>query len=194
MFRLIIPVVLILGSIGLFVSYTNPTYKSLGELRATYAAYNEALANSKKLFEIRNELTTKYNSLSVTDREKLETLLPDNIDNIRFILDIEEISRPHGRNMRPRDVKYDPNAQNNTGQTPTAQTTPSQLQALNRDYGEFQLDFSVSGTYDTFVKFVKDMERNLRIIDIEEVTFSTPVDGSNIYKYNFRVKTYWLKN
>ncbi len=197
MFRLIVPIILLAVSIGLFVSYTNPTYRSLGELRATYSAYNEALSNSKKLLDIRNDLTARYNAISAEDRQKLETMLPDNVDNIRFILDIEEISRPYGQAMRPRDVKYDPNAQE-VATKKTAQATPGQLEAQNRPYGEFELEFASTGTYSNFVKFLRDMEKNLRIVDITSITFAAPdtvgVANTGQYKYNFEVKTYWLKN
>lgn len=195
MMRLIIPIMIVAASIGLFVSYTNPMFKSLKDLRVSFAAYDEALGNSKKLLDIRNALTDKYNSLLPEDRRKLETLLPDNIDNIRFILDIEEIARPYG--MRPRDVEFDPNAEENAlKQTP--KTTPGQLQAQTKSYGEFELDFSVIGTYQEFLGFVGDLEKNLRLVDIVSVDFTsaentlTPL--SNEYKFNVRVKTYWLKS
>jgi Tfp pilus assembly protein PilO len=195
MMRLIFPMIIVAASIGLFVSYTNPMFQSLKSLRTSFAAYDEALSNSKKLLDIRNELTDKYNALLPQDRRKLETLLPDNIDNIRFILDIEEIARPYG--MRPRDVEFDPNAEENS-QKQTPQTTPGQIAAQTKSYGEFELDFSVIGTYQEFLGFVGDLERNLRLIDIISVDFSsventlTPL--SNEYKFNLRVKTYWLKS
>lgn len=197
MFRLVVPIVLLGVAVGLFVTYTNPTYKSLTDLRSTYSAYNEALANSKKLLDIRNDLTTRYNAISAEDRQKIETMLPDNVDNIRFILDIEEISRPYGQTMRPRDVKYDPNAQD-TATKKTAQATPGQIEAQNRNYGEFELEFSSTGNYSSFVSFLRDLEKNLRIVDITSITFASPDTGTvaatGQYKYNFKVKTYWLKN
>jgi len=192
--RLIIPIIIVVASFGLFVSYTNPMFKSLKSLRASFAAYDEALSNSKKLLDIRNELTDKYNSLLPEDRRKLETLLPDNIDNIRFILDIEEIARPYG--MRPRDVDFDPNTEENTKKQ-TPQTTSGQIAAQTKSYGEFELNFSVIGTYQEFLGFVGDLEKNLRLVDVISVSFSsventlTPL--SNEYKFNVTVKTYWLK-
>ena len=53
--------------------------------------------------------------------------------------------------------------------------------------------------YNNFINFTRDLESNLRIVDISSIEFlsSTSVlSGSSpdSYKYNFKVKTYWLKN
>ena len=74
-----------------------------------------------------------------------------------------------------------------------------------KDYGVFDLEFSTSGSYDNFINFTKDLEKNLRIVDISSISFSSEVSSgiggaglktisSEIYKYDFKIKTYWLKN
>jgi hypothetical protein len=85
------------------------------------------------------------------------------------------------------------------GTTPIAGTTN---EAINEDYGVWNLEFSTEGSYNNFIKFTKDMEKNLRLVDIASVTFSA-ADGAgsskssianDVYKYSFKIKTYWLKN
>ncbi len=57
-------------------------------------------------------------------------------------------------------------------------------------------------SYNNFINFTKDMEKNLRLVDISSVEFSAAEGSSNsksgnsndVYKYNFKIKTYWLKN
>ena len=73
-------------------------------------------------------------------------------------------------------------------------------QVSRKDYGVWNLGFSTQGTYSNFVNFVKDLEKNLRIVDIVSVDFSSSSGIgvnpalSSIYKYDFKIKTYWLKN
>jgi hypothetical protein len=51
---------------------------------------------------------------------------------------------------------------------------------------------------------LKDLENNLRIVDISNITFSSDTSGGGVavgkpkskdsYTYGFTIKTYWLKN
>src|SRR3989344_3137700 len=104
MTRFILPVILIGISIAVFSMFTSPIYNQMAGLRTKAASYNEALSNSKALENERDKLTTKYNSINPDDLIKLQKLLPENIDNIRLILEIEQIALPYG--MVLKNVKY----------------------------------------------------------------------------------------
>ena len=75
---------------------------------------------------------------------------------------------------------------------------------LQKDYGVWNLEFSTMGTYNNFLNFSRDLQSNLRIVDIAAVQFSStdtrvaPLVGKlssdEVYKYSFKIKTYWLKN
>jgi len=199
MIRLILPFILIGFAIAGFFVFTSPLYKDISTLKGEVSSYNEALDNSKALENERDKLTAKYNAISVDDLAKLQKLLPDNIDNIRLILEIEKVASPYG--MVLKDVKYDAiekdtpkNAAVSQGGVQGGRTvlTPQ------KDYGVWNLSFSVSSTYNNFLNFTKDLENNLRIVDISSVSFSSDTDAktnpSGIYKYDFNIKTYWLKN
>lgn len=196
MTRFILPIIFIGISIGTFFMVTNPIYQQIPILRAEVDSYNEALNNSKALENERDKLTSKFNSINKEDLDKLEKLLPDNIDNIRLILEIEKIASPYG--MVLKDVKY--NAEESVEAKPTnaKQAGSATKPANNKDYKVLNMEFSVSGTYNNFINFTKDLESNLRIVDISSISFSSEVDSktnpSGLYKYNFKIKTYWLKN
>ncbi len=192
MFKFVFPALMTVAAIVLFVVFTNPTYKDVGQLRTVQAAYDQALNNSQELLKVRNELTTKYNNLSTTDRDRLTKLMPDTVDNIRLIIDTQNIALSHG--MTLKDIKYDARAQSNATPNANAPTTPNQLAANQKDYGTFQLEFSVTGSYQNFQAFLTDMEQSLRLVDIESVTFQAADAGSSAMKYVIRVRTYWLKS
>ena len=101
-----------------------------------------------------------------------------------------------------KDVKYSVKDAN-TGTTTAVGAIVQDGSAKSKDYGIFDLEFSTSGTYDNFINFTKDMESNLRIVDISSIVFSSDLGGvvnnpktnsPEVYKYNFKIKTYWLKN
>lgn len=206
MMRFIMPIVLIAIAISLFFVFTNPLYNDVSLLRAEVASYNEALDNSKALENERDKLTAKYNAIDPNNLTKIEKLLPQNVDNIRLILEIEQIAKPYG--MVLKDVKYNTDEKDGTTQAGggDAVIQPGRLpKDVSKNYGAFDLEFSITGTYNDFVNFTKDLENNLRIVDVVSVTFtsdslnvssdpSKKVVGPDVYKYNIKIRTYWLKN
>ncbi len=210
MTRFILPVILIGISIAVFSMFTSPIYNQMAEFRAKAASYNEALSNSKTLENERDKLTTKYNSISPDDLLKLQKLLPENINNIRLILEIEQIAMPYG--MVLKNVKYSVTSDKDTpnkgaSSTSTPSSKPRGSSLLGKDYGVWDLEFSTAGTYSNFLNFLRDLESNLRIVDISSIQFSSGADTklnsspsssnsspSEAYKYDFKIKTYWLKN
>jgi Tfp pilus assembly protein PilO len=206
--RFIMPIILIGISLSVFFVFTNPIYNDISLLPAQVASYNEALDNSKALENERDKLTAKYNAINPDNLVKLEKLLPANVDNIRLILEIEKIASPYGMSLK--DVKYSTvdSATAVAAAAATTTTTTNTVQgggtvsSTSKDYGVFDLEFSVSGSYNDFINFTKSLESNLRIVDITSITFSSETSASvksdpsslEIYKYDFKIKTYWLKN
>lgn len=205
MTRFITPIILIGIAVTVFFLFTNPIYTSsnraapgIVELRAQASSFDEALSNSKALENERDKLTAKYNSINPTDLANLQKLLPNNVDNIRLILEIGQIAAPY--NMVLKDVKYNAKENTSTAAENTIQGGGN-LKEAPKDYGIFDLEFSTSGTYNNFISFTRDLERNLRIVDISSISFSSSGTGgagstkaSDVYTYNFKIKTYWLKN
>ena len=188
MTRFLIPLLLICASVALFIVFVNPTYTEVGELRQQQQAYDEALVNSRKLLEKRNQLSEVYNSFSTEDRDRLMKLMPDNVDNIRLIIDIQRVAAKYG--MIPRDIKFDAVTRSAAN---TTSVTPDQVNQAKRDYGSFDLEFALIGTYENFVAFVRDLEKSLRIVDISSVTFGVE-EGKTALHFTIKTKTYWLKN
>ena len=203
MTRFIMPIILVGIAISVFFVFANPLYNEISTIREEVKSYNEALDNSKALENERDKLTAKYNAINPENLTKLEKLLPENVDNIRLILEIERIALPYG--MVLKDVKY------NTADADSVTASGAVIQGggvartTPKDYGIFDLEFSTTGNYRNFINFTKDLENNLRIVDMSSITFSSdsisPSSNPNsktvpseIYKYNFKIKTYWLKN
>ena len=203
MFKFVSAIILITFSVVGFFIVTKPLYENISDLKIQATAYNQALTNANSLESEKDKLTQKYNSMSTENLAKLNKLLPDNVDNIRLILEIGQVALPYG--MVLKNVKYDVVSSKPEDSTVAAGTAPTTdvSGAPLKDYGDWDLEFSVSGTYDNFISFLNDLENNLRIIDISSIDFSSNSSGTgtnlttnqtNTYNYNFKIKTYWLKN
>lgn len=208
MMQFIMPIILIGISVAVFFVYSNPIYNDMGGLRTQIESYDKALSNSKVLKNEIDKLTTKFNSIDKDDLEKIQKLLPENIDNIRLILEIEDIAKPYG--MALKNIKYNPTSKD----VPTAEGEIQRNEedlAAPKDYGIWDLEFSTSGTYNNFLNFTRDLQGNLRIVDISSIQFASDTTtattsgssgsgGASVspspesYDYSFKIKTYWLKN
>lgn len=194
MLRLIGPFTLIIVAFVGFFTLVSPNYDEVKSLKAQVTSYNEVLNDSKSLENERDKLTKKFNTMTSENLDKLEKLIPDNVDNIHLILEVEKLASPYG--MVLRDIKYDTLKKEKTPVNEVFQSGTTNLPS-QKNYGTWDLEFSTEGSYSNFLKFLKDLESNLRIVDITSVQFSsvtTSTANPDVYKYGFQVKTYWLKN
>jgi len=200
MMRFIIPILLIgLSGAGFFI-LISPKYQEVVALKAQVSAYDKALTNSKTLEDERDKVIKKSNDITATNKEKIEKMLPDSIDNIRLILEIQELASVYGMSLK--DVRYEDEKKAEEGAAEVVQVGIID-ESSNEDYGVWDLEFTTEGSYSNFINFTKDIEKNLRLVDISSVKFSsltatnskgvsiTPTDN---YNYTFKIKTYWLKN
>jgi Tfp pilus assembly protein PilO len=199
--RFLFPFSFIIVSVILFFIVVDPLYKDMSKLKGDVVIYNTALDNSKDLQEARDVLVDTYKNIKLIDKERLEHFLPNTVNNIKFILEIEQIANLHG--MPIRNIKFEPEKLKDP-KVSTSTTVVTGINALDpRPFGVFPIEFSTEGSYDKFVLFMQDVEHNLRLVDVKSVSFSVPTPGSkdnsgalldpNIYTYTLKVETYWLK-
>lgn len=208
--RWLLPIILIGVGIGGFLLITQPIYEEITLLQEEADSYSKALDNSAQLQKERDRLTTKYNSFAPEDVAKLEKMLPNSVDNIQLILEIQEEASKRG--IIVKNVEFEPEQFVNQtddplpeGETPnnTARDRATSRRANdvedNKDYETFELEFSVEGPYDDFVSFMKLMERSLRLVDINSISFTPGTSEkdkmyTDQYKYLFLINTYRLKD
>ncbi len=203
--KFIFPTFLILVAIGIFFLVTDPLYKNISTLRTEVAAYDTALTHSTDLQKRRDSLLATYTNIAQADKTRLEHFLPSSVNNIELILEIEQIATVHMlqlKNIKFESPKADATAATTTSGVPAAGAVNQNALNSTTPYGVFQLEFSTDATYEDFVLFLRDLEHNLRIIDVRSINFSVPqvTAGSksatvnpNVYTYVLKVDTYWLK-
>lgn len=208
--RFLLPIILIVAAIGMFIGFTNPVYVDVQNLSNQAESYNEALANSKLLQAKRDELTNSYNNFSRSNVEALEKMVPDSVDNIGLIQEIQRLALRLG--IIVKNVNFDPNQvgledgafEEGLQQDDVQVATQSTQNKTNRGavetnglFDTFFLEFTIEGSYSDFVSFLAELEKNLRIVDISQIDFtatSLDSDGnfSDVYDYTFTTKTYRL--
>lgn len=197
--RFILPSILIIIAFGLFFLYTNKTYSNIRDLQKTDSSYNEALDNSKQLQAVRDELTSKYNNIPKESLDRLKKLLPSSVNNIRLILEIDDIAAARSMNITNVTYSNESISKDKNSNDPKSISTPDSIAESGKPYGTFPMEFRVEGSYENFHQFLAALEGNLRILDITGINFNSPVEilagtPANYYSFNFKINTYWLKN
>ncbi len=204
--RNLFPVILILASIGLFFTLVNPTYLEVRQLRNDVAVYDKALTNARDLENVRDELKKNYDLITKEEKDRLDHFLPNTVDNIQLILQIQKIATAH--NMNLKNIKFDAPSlikQDSNSGSKASSASSSKNNAL--PYGIFNLEFSTDARYEDFKAFLKDLEYNIRLVNVKEISFTVPSgdkktvfdpnsdisNDPNVYTYSLKVETYWLK-
>ncbi|MCK9352003.1 MAG: hypothetical protein WCT49_03875 [Candidatus Paceibacterota bacterium] len=185
----ILAVLLIIASIGIFYMLLRPVYGEIQLTREEKKEYERALNDSRAVEERQSVLGSKFNEMPPSDVERLEKMVPDSIDNIRLIIEVDKIAQRY--NMSLEDPKVFQQKEEMTS-LQEAVVASSGMAAL---YGVGKLSFTVTGTYEAYIAFIKDVEKSLRLIDIISISLtpSASEGAGTVYDFNTEIKTYWLK-
>jgi len=179
--RLLIPIALVIAAIALFISLTSPAMDTLSKKQDDKKKIDAALVSAEKVKSLQNRLVAQKNAISPEKVERLNKLLPDEIDNVQLIIDVNNIALKYGPSMALRNIKV----RTDDG------TTNGKIGPNTKKYGTVILNFTVTGPYSALKQFLNDLETSLRLIDVTGLTFTAGEKDS--YEYNFEIKTYWLK-
>ncbi len=174
------PIILILLGVGSFVLYTNPQYQKLKVKIVESQKISEANTKAAALRVVRGRLTDDRKKISEFDVDKLTKMIPDGVENVGLIIDIDNIANKYG--MRIRNTKIS---------DITTRNTAIAVGPDSKKYGAITLSFSVTSGYDNFLIFLKDLEASVRLVDVTNLTFTSNKDGK--YDFNITLQTYWLK-
>ncbi|HEY4510547.1 MAG TPA: type 4a pilus biogenesis protein PilO [Candidatus Paceibacterota bacterium] len=184
--KIITSVILIIAGGLLFYSLTVPALNEVKAVKVEIADYNEALQDSKSIQAKRDELLTSYNSISPADREKLDKFLPSSVSSIKFIVEVEDIVRRRGLLLKSIDI-VEPKRSVETN-APAA----SESQEENFfPYGSIPVSITLSGSYSSFLSFLGDISKDLRLVDINNLVFTSGEKDS--YEFNLKATTYYQK-
>lgn len=190
--RNIFSIIVIIAAIASFVLIVQPQYKEIQVLQQKNSELEEVLSNSRQLQSVRDELLESRNALSEADLARLEKMVPESVDNVKLILELQNIANQYNLQIETAstDKEGEEGAEGEEG-TETSQDT-SLVDVESRDYGIITLNFALTGNYHDFLDFLVDLQTNLRIIDVRSIQFSG--DDSSSYSFKLTLQTYWLKD
>lgn len=174
-------IILILLSIGLLYTFTNGQYQDVKKLNIIFDEYKEVLQNVSAISALRDELLVTYGTFSRLEIERLNEVLPDNINTVDLALEIDGMASRYGISIK--SVRTAIGADKNAGLIV--------LPEYAGPYDKATVSFSFVSNYENFTRLLVDIEKNLRIMDIKSISFQT--NESGFYDYQISAETYWLK-
>lgn len=176
--------ILFLGIAGfMFFTFADPMYRQISVLRQERDSLNSDLENLRELVKLRDALLIDYNSISPSDRERLEKILPAEAASDQLMLEINHLASLHGLIFKKIDVARSQSASaRGHGAEPIAAASGLQSSRIN---------FDISGKYQGFRLFLEDLESHIRITDIEEISFNGVEDDAGFIDVKIRGLAYW---
>lgn len=202
MIRSIISVLGLIIAGAVFFLYTKPGYDNTHALQAQINQYNQALDKSAELQKLKNTLLSRRNAFDPAAIDALHKMVPDHVDNIRLILDLDSVAGRFGMSLQNVVIS-------NPASESSDKTVIGAINAGKQKYDSLTLKFTTRGTYSNFVQFMEELESSLRIVDVVSLTVTpdgsiirpiSPGDGArasaqpeSIYRYDITIRTYWLR-
>jgi len=173
----LISLFLLLISFLIYNFYSTPVFDEIGILNQKLTKLDASLTESKDLRDVISQKETTYSGFTDEEKEKINKLIPNSIDNVKLVIDIDDIASKY--NMKIRDINID------TGELVYG------TEISPKSYGTATLKFTVTAPYDRFRLFLSDIEDSLRLVDVSSLSFNAGEKDMN--DYNVELKTYWLK-
>ena len=172
MAKVLVPIISIIVALALYFFFIQDTLERVAELKIESAQFDEALKSAQELENTIERLTRESDNIQTSDLDKLEILLPDHIDSIRFIYDLNTIADIHNKTLGKVSVEE-----------------------LKGDrFTSTIVTFSINGTYSELLAFLSDLELSLRIIDVQSISFRVTNDSDKDgIDYTIVIATHVLK-
>ncbi|MEI6305065.1 MAG: hypothetical protein WCP09_03580 [Candidatus Taylorbacteria bacterium] len=199
--RNIIATILVVLAVGIYFTVTKTMLDEAKAIQVVNAQYTTAMNSADQLIKVRDQVLKDYNNLSTEDRERLNKMLPNTVDNIRLVIDLNNVAQQHGfslKNIRATAASAGSAAKG--GSSPSTLTPTQQINMNNNSNTNIaapvldtvSVSFSLSAPYLQFINFMQSLEANLRVMDLTHMTMTANDTGT--YDYSVEFRTYWLRS
>jgi hypothetical protein len=195
--RNITATILIVLAIAIYVTFTRGVWSDASAVKAVNDQYASAVNSAEKLVSVRDQVLKSYNDISANDRGRIDSMIPNTVDNIRLIIDLNSVALRHGFSLKGiaatngTAAKAAGPASVPTSMPLQASSANSPLSINNPTLDTVTVSFSVTAPYQQFISFMQDLEADLRIMDMTHLTVTANDTGT--YDFSVQLTTYWLR-
>jgi Tfp pilus assembly protein PilO len=181
----LMPFITIALCVTIYFLYISPTLGDIDERRGKLAEYRNALEQTKELKIQRDAAITASNNISEADLNRLNKIIPGKFDGVLFVNDISAMAARNGVKM----------SNFKTSETAPATRNVDEI-AEEKPFKVVSVSFKLTGQYDQFIKFLKELESSLQLIDVISLNITSgkvEKASDNNLDYDIEINTYSLK-
>lgn len=173
----IITLLFLLVAISVFWFWTRPLLAEIDVLKAEKDSFDQALARSRELQELRDDILSKFNSVSQGDLNRLSKMLPAEPESTKLLVQFSDMAQVSGGViLNFLDV-----------QEPQSSVAPTSKEPVG--YQTVSIRANLSGKYEDFLSFLAELQKSLRLIDVDQVDFFA--GDTNFYEFNINAQAYY---
>lgn len=183
--RSVIPFFIIGICIGMYFVYISPTISDIKVKNIKKSEYENVISKVQEIKKMRETLSTRYNNITPENMDMLNKIIPEKFDSVVFAHNLNSMSSKYG--MLIRDVKVNYSA-------PRGDVAEAQI--AEKNYKTISAKVRLSGKYDQFLSFLKDLESSLGLMDVVDLnvrTLSNRRGEEANLDYNLEIHTYALQ-
>lgn len=160
MTRIIIGFLLTTAALAIGYAGIRPQWLAAAEGRGEIARLQALHQELAELAARRDALTAEYNAIPESDLAKLRAIVPGDPETAKALGGLEAIARSQGMSIERVDFV--------TGRI------AGEFEAVTEEgYRTLPLVVALKGTYDGLRGFLVALERSLRLMDVDEITFAS---------------------
>lgn len=185
----ILPAIAFVVAMGILFGYAGPTWNgAVASAKASIATDEEALRSAKAFADKEAALTAEQVAIDADGLKRVAVFLPDSVDNVRLILDLNTLAAKSGVSLSNVDVTD--NSAKNNNKNGIAPSAMGSVPVPSDPADSADLSLTAIGTYPAFHTFLVGIEKSARLLDARDIV----VKGSDtgVYTYQMKVRFYWL--
>jgi hypothetical protein len=179
----LLPFLSLVAAVGIFFTYVNPLWNGqIADAKAAIAADNKALESAAAYVKRQNELAAEADAIDPVALARLNTFLPDSVDNVGVILDLNALAARSGLALASVDV---------AGSSNEAAAGVAAAPTTGDVVGTIDLTMVAKGTYDALQTFLHGVELSARLLDVRNLAVTGSDTG--VYSHQMTIRLYWLR-
>lgn len=180
--NLTIAAVLIIASVFAVFYFIYPAYKNNFVLKEEIMVLEENLSRQKTL---KTKINSVYDDYSSQDPKKIDfiqnRIAPSSFDIPQLLIQMEALTTENGLIMKSISFV-------SAGSLADKKTTQSEIKSGS-------MTIALEGSYYAFKNFLKNVESNVRLMDVSSISFSAPILSQKqlipIFSFNVSLQTYY---
>ncbi len=141
--------------VSMYFIYMKPTYMLINQKQAKFSEYQNVLNKVKEIKTKRDDLSSRYSNITQSDLDRMNKMIPKNFVTENYVNEISTLAVMHGMKISRMGVIV-----------PVPSDQVGRATDLEGGVVTITSKFTVTGTYDQFLLFLKDLETSLRLIDV----------------------------